>query len=768
MTRHTMKRIGKTLPLLAAILLIAASDAPAQRGGGGSKDPHIGYVYPAGAQRGEVTRIQIGGQFLDGVDGAVFFGGGVRATVIDHDKPLAGKELNKVRMTLQEVREKIREQNTGQQGRRRGRDFAMARRMAIEAGITPEQIQKFQEYTKTRNDPKIQANPQLAEIATLEIEIDPDARLGRREIRLVADGRLSNPLVFYVSDLPEALEEERNDEDSGTEIQKSHPFVLNGQIVPGDVDRFSFKAKKGEQLVVAAAARDLMPHLADAVPGWFQATMALYDAKGNEVAYADDYRFNPDPVLYYRIPKNGTYTLEIKDAIYRGREDFVYRISVGELPFVTSVFPLGGRLGSTTTLQVRGVNLPARTLSIKGDESGRQEITALEGNRLANRVPFAVDEDNTVLEAEPNDDTAQAQPIKSNTVVNGRIQKPGDRDVYAFEGIAGRRMVAEIRARRLNSPLDSVLKITDAEGKVIAVNDDHEDKSSGLITHHADSFVSFTLPTSKTHYIHVGDIQNQGSEAHAYRLHLHPSRPDFALRVVPSAVNALPGATVPISVFALREDGFDGAIELSLQGAPDGFELSGARIPSGQDSIRLTLTLPQRRLDGPKRLVMTGRARIAGKQVTRRAVPAEDMMQAFIYRHLVPAENWLVSNVGKGWPRPSLQLADRKPIKVSSKGTAVVKFSFPGRSRRQLQKNPFEFELSDAPEGLAVEEGSFSGNHLEIRLRDRDGKLTPGTQGNLIVATYVTREIRRPGSEAKQKRRFPVGFLPAIPYRIVP
>ena len=76
--------------------------------------------------------------------------------------------------------------------------------------------------------------------------------------------------------------------------------------------------------------------------------------------------------------------------------------------------------------------------------------------------------------------------------------------------------------------------------------------------------------------------------------------------------------------------------------------------------------------------------------------------------------------------------------------------------------------MSDAPDGLTVEKGSFKGPNLELRLRDRDGKLKPGTQGNLIVATYVSREIRRPGSEKTQKRRFPVGFLPAIPYRIVP
>ena len=73
--------------------------------------------------------------------------------------------------------------------------------------------------------------------------------------------------------------------------------------------------------------------------------LALYDAHGKEVAYDDDYRFNPDPTILYQAPNDGQYALAIYDAIYRGREDFVYRITLGEMPFVTSVFPLGGRAG---------------------------------------------------------------------------------------------------------------------------------------------------------------------------------------------------------------------------------------------------------------------------------------------------------------------------------------------------------------------------------------------------------------------------------------
>jgi len=65
-------------------------------------------------------------------------------------------------------------------------------------------------------------------------------------------------------------------------------------------------------------------------------------------------------VLSYEIPKDGDYLIEIKDSIYRGREDFVYRIALGELPFVTSVFPLGTRVDATTEVELKGWNLRRR------------------------------------------------------------------------------------------------------------------------------------------------------------------------------------------------------------------------------------------------------------------------------------------------------------------------------------------------------------------------------------------------------------------------
>ena len=106
--------------------------------------------------------------------------------------------------------------------------------------------------------------------------------------------------------------------------------------------------------------------------------MTLYDASGKEVAYNDDYRFKPDPVILYEVPQDGEYLLDINDAIYRGREDFVYRITIGELPFRDEHLPLGRPGGRADQGQVegleprRGRNAAARARRGAGNSVGRR------------------------------------------------------------------------------------------------------------------------------------------------------------------------------------------------------------------------------------------------------------------------------------------------------------------------------------------------------------------------------------------------------------
>ena len=151
---------------------------------------------------------------------------------------------------------------------------------------------------------------------------------------------------------------------------------------------------------------------------------------------------------------------------------------------------------------------------------------------------------------------------------------------------------------------------------------------------------------------------------------------------MPSSLNVRGGASVPLTVYALRRDGFTNEISLALQDAPKGFRLTGAKVPANQDQVRLTLQAPPAPTEEPVRLSVEGRAFVQGHPIVHPAVPAEDMMQAFAYRHLVPAKELDVAVSGRFMNRTPLKILSATPVKIPAGGTARVRVSAPGGALR--------------------------------------------------------------------------------------
>ena len=744
-----------------ALLLFLGGKIFAQQG------PHLAYVYPAGGKTGSTFQVTVGGQFLAAVSNAVVTGPGITATVLDHHRPMQQKEFNDLRDQLKTLQEKWQASRRDNSGTNTWTVADATEREQIRAKIL-------------QNPPNRTANPAMIDTVILKISIAAGAAPGDREIRLVTPNALSNPLKFCVGTLPEiskiAAKPANPDLDkyieklggrpapTGTPKYEGHislPAIVNGQIMPGGVDRYRFSATRGQQLIFAASARSLIPYLADAVPGWFESVLTIYDAKGKELASGERFRLKPDPVIHFEVPRDGEYTMEIHDSIFRGREDFVYRLAIGELPLVTGIFPLGGKLGEKTSVALTGWNLPEKTLTHDNSEVG---IAALNGN-FFNTVLFAVDDLPECFEREPNDSEKTAQSVTLPVIVNGRISQPGERDVFRFAGHAGQQIVAEVFARRLDSPLDSFLRLTDANGKQLAFNDDFEDKGSGLNTFHADSYLTATLPADGTYFIHLTDTQGQGGPEFAYRLRLSEPQPDFALRVVPSSLSLRAGMSAPLTVFALRRDGFTNAINLELKGAPAGFSLSGARIPAGQDKAQFTVKAPP---ESPEKIVaiaLDGRALIGGEMVTRAAAPAEDMMQAFFYRHLVPSQELAVSVAGqqRWFMRDAFKIISATPVKISPGGVARVRVSAPPGNF----SDRFKLELDNAPEGISLTNVSAIPAGLELVFSCDAEKMKTGVTGNLICDVLQKNQPQLQKKAVNQPRRFAVATLPAIPFTIV-
>jgi hypothetical protein len=731
-------------------LLAIASAVQAQNA------PRVGFVYPAGGRQGDTFKVRVGGQYLASVTGVYLSGDGIQATILDYDRPLQQRQINTLNEKIQELQKQ---------------------------GKAPEILKEIASLRgQIAASRKRMTNPVLSEFLTLEVTIAPDAQISDRQLRLAAVTGLSNPLVFCVGQLQEFTEGEPNSGSPDVQMHVTLPATINGrmlpsttdrpqqgrpgqQFTPGDIDQYQFQARKGQQLVVAVSAQHLVPYLADAVPGWFQAVVTLYDAKGKELAYDDDYRFHPDPVLHYRILDDGEYIVEIKDALYRGREDFVYRISVGELPFVTSIFPLGGRTGTQTDVNVVGWNLPVDKMKVDAanKEPGICPLSLVNGSVTSNSVPFAVDTLPECIEREPDNSLQEAQQVELPIIVNGRIDRSDDMDMFRFSGHSGDVIVLETIARRLDSPLDSLLRLIDASGRQLAFNDDHEDKGSGLNTHHADSFIVATLPADGDYFVQVSDAQHKGGAEYGYRLRISPPRPDFDLRIVPSGIGIRAGQTMPFTVYALRKDGFSGEIKLTLKDAPAGFALKGGVVQAKQDKAQVTLTAPPNPLPEPLSLSLEGRATIGGQEVVHAATPADDMMQAFAYRHLVPAKDLKVLVMDRRGGQPP-RLLTALPLKIPTGGETRVQVEM-------LSLRFFEnvrFELTDPPDGAVLRDVSMNPQTAELVFQFDAGKVKSGTKGNLVVSVSGERAPLTAGQpQPAMRRRISLGSLQAMPFEIV-
>jgi hypothetical protein len=688
--------------------------------------PHIGYVYPAGGTPGSTMTVTIGGQYLKEFKSVHITGLKVQAELTGYFRLDERQDINRVRRTketLEAKQSEAEDELTKEQ-------FARSLEKIDEAMSMVQQARQ-----EDRKNPMLaqrrQFNPQIAEKIDLELTIPADAKPGDYELRVVAANGLSNPVLFRIGAMNEFCETEQNDDLSKAEMLPALPVMVNGQIMPGDVDNFRFKATKGQTLVFRADARSLVPYLADAVPGWFQAVLTLYSPNGQEIAYNDDHLFDPDPVLIYEIPADGSYVICINDSIYRGREDFFYRLSIGETPFIESIFPLGAVENSKAEIYLNGVNLPYRKMSLKtgGHAPAIEEITVEKKGLISNSRPFRIDALPDVPETEPNNLLSQSQAVTNHMIINGLIETAEDVDCFSFRGQKGEIKTVEIMARRLGSPLDARLMLLDEQEHIIKISDDVEDKSCGLITHHADARIDCELPETGTYYLRLDDLQGKGGPEYAYRLTLTDNLSDYQLRVVPASLRIPRDGSALLTVHAIRSGGFSGPIDLSLINAPTGLELERSVIPEGADSAQMVITADERLPEGLMALRIEGSAKFGIRTVRRSAVPSEDMMQAFIYRHLVPAGRLLVEVTD---PDPVTVRINRNAEEtIQAKPDSHIEL-FARLERQSGVRGPIKLSLSDAPEWLTLRNKGLGQAGGKIIL-DVSANAEPGSRATVVL-----------------------------------
>ncbi len=313
----------------------------------------------------------------------------------------------------------------------------------------------------------------------LSFAVRPDGKqlaLGRYDgVLVLLDAATGKPQseLLPLKPKPPLAEKEPNDSPRTGQYIKLPATIHGGIERAGAVDYYRFEAKSGQELGV------VIKPLAEAK---LDVVLQLTDAEGRVLAES------AQGLLGYICPKAGVYALGVRDREYRGDPGMKYQLTIGDIPIVTSIFPLGVARGIQAEIYLEGVHLGAtRAVSLQ------VPTDAVPGSRIAVPLPKGILGNPSVRVDEfPQVAFAPEATIPVPGTANGRIDQPGATQTWRFQAKKGQRLLLEVYAHRIGSLLDSVIEILDAQGqplpwatlrslaKTYTIFRDHDSATTGI------------------------------------------------------------------------------------------------------------------------------------------------------------------------------------------------------------------------------------------------------------------------------------------------
>jgi WD40 repeat protein len=608
------------------------------------------------------------------------------------------------------------------------RPRAVVRGNKIKFTLTGPNIAAADEILVSKRELKVTllpADPKNANAAFCEIDIPADTPVGTISLRLHTPLGTAGTKSFHVGPFSELAEkEENNSRDKAP--QTTFPRTLTGTINSrGDRHLWSFDARAGDELVFLLIGPGLGSSL--------QGKLSLWDESGRVLATAVRQPARGEVVLGRRFDRPGKYFLQVEDRDNMGGGNHFYLIHAGAFPYVTDAWPLGLHAsdqgkpveGEASAVELAGFNLaPETRLRPIPGVATRRIAPFTPTGRALNTVRYEASPFPEFAEHEPNETPAQAQPLPIPGAVSGRIagfaapsesatnaiasgaagagvsHSPSpspsggalsDSDHFSFTARRGDRLTIETFARRLGSPVDTVLDILDANGKPVpratlravaetyTVLRDHDSRSKGIrlqnwddlqpndyvmiggevvkvqvlplgpdedvkffdrsgpreaffgttpeahainspafkVEMHppgvsfppngmpvvpldwrnddapglgSDSQVLFDVPAEGVYLVRVRDVRDLAADDFTYRLVVRPRHEDFRIALDPENPNIPRGGSLPVTVKLDRLEGFNGPVDVRVEGLPAGITATTTRIGPDKYSGILTLT----------------------------------------------------------------------------------------------------------------------------------------------------------------------------------
>ena len=421
------------------------------------------------------------------------------------------------------------------------------------------------------------------------LEVSPECPLGAHGLRLRNPDGISELRTIWVSPFPIEPELESKVPQPIQLSQGTSPVPLSktisGTLSGDDVDTFQITAKKGMRISAEAVGVRLGVNLLDT-------KLVLRDPNGQLVLQVDDTPLlNQDPSFSTIATYEGDYLIEITSVNANADADSPYALHLGTFPRPDGVFPLGGSCDTDLQLTFwqRGepegsvIRQPFRFSKESGIHSIELEV---DGQVCPSPFPFRLNEFAPSLTEERSGVARGA--VMAPGAWNGCIRELGQVDRHEFQVETTCDLVAEVFATRVGSLLDSVLVISDDQGKVVASGDDFDSQ---------DSRVVFRAEPKTKYQVRIWDKRQKFGVEYGYYLEIAPSSAALTTflprRDKLSQLNqsiAIPRGNRSLTFLGVQRERFDAPVELTLQGLPQGVGVQMQSVPSNRFLVPVVMS----------------------------------------------------------------------------------------------------------------------------------------------------------------------------------
>ncbi len=494
----------------------------------------------------------------------------------------------------------------------------------VEVAISGEHIEDADELTFS--DRHISAARKLNAAGQPEpnkyvVSIAADCPVGIHEARVMTRLGISSSRAFSVGTLDEAVQTKANTT-LATAMELKVNSICNATMTQRAVDHYVFEGRKGQRVIFDCATRGIDSKL--------DAVVIVADAAGRDLVVE-----RRGGVLDFTVPSDGKYVIKVHELTFKGGQAYYYRLGLWELPVGAPIV----RMPSTKPVNSFSWPPGQRSLGLRPESQDGVQPEGRDG------VPTYV------AESEPNNDRTKAQKISLPCDIAGSFFPAADVDVFEFEAKKGDVWWVEVASERFGLPTDpsilvqhvartgdtekltDVAEFSDIPSPVKVSSNGYAYDGPPYNAGSADILGKLEIKEDGLHRLQISDLfgGTRNDPKNVYRLVIRKAAPDFAVvawalhmelrngdrNAVSKPLALRGGATMALEVVAIRRDGFDGDIDLAMEGLPEGVTASGLKIPAGQSRGLMLVTANQHAPRAIGSGTFFGRATINGEVATR-------------------------------------------------------------------------------------------------------------------------------------------------------